>query len=119
MLYRLLGESGCLGIGYVLQLVYELAIVVMSYEAGSEYALDKYVRGIVPDYKTLVVARNVLNHNSYNKKAVEDSIITILDKRVVEFVYIVLFGEAKDYKVFEAECYVYLEYMRRLWSDGR
>lgn len=115
MLYKLLGESGYLGVGYVLQLVYELAVVVMSYEAGSEYALDKYVRNVVPDYKTLVVARNVLNHNSYSRNDVEDVISAILDKRVMEFVYTVLFGEAKDYKVFEAECYVYLEYMRRLW----
>lgn len=71
MLYRLLGESGYLGVGYVLQLVYESAVVVMSYEAGSEYALDKYVRNVVPDYKALVVARNVLNHNSYSRNDVE------------------------------------------------
>lgn len=119
MLSKMLYYSSELGVGYVIQLIYELAVVVVSYECQSAYALDKYFREYNDTYKILVTARNTLNHNSYDMKRVYKVMRMVIETRAVELLYRQLFGEAKDYKVFETECYVYLEYMRRLWSDGR
>lgn len=116
MLRNLLKNSRQLGVGYVLQLVYELAVVVIAYEAGSSYALDKYYRDRVSGYRDLVTVRNVVNHNSYDVSTVTRAVSAMLTNRTVEELYVMLFGEAAGYGLFETECYLYLEYMKRLWN---
>lgn len=116
ILGRLLTDTNLLGAGYVIQLVYELAVVVISYENGCDVAVDKFARECVHDFTQLVKTRNTINHNSYDLERVVRSVYAIMESRVVENLYIKIFGEAPGYKIFETECLVYLEYMRRLWG---
>lgn len=116
MLRSILDETHLLGAGYVIQLVYELMLVVVSYECGYNVARDKCLREASKDSMYLVVARNTVNHNSYDTDKVSHDIGNIVASRAVENLYIKIFGEAPGYKIFETECLVYLEYMRRLWG---
>lgn len=116
MLYVLLADTNRLGAGYVIQMVYELSIVVVSYENGSEIARDKFVRGIFDEFVQLVDTRNTINHNCYDSKRICKAVNTLIESEAVRKLYIKIFGDAPGYKIFETECLVYLEYMKRLWG---
>lgn len=116
MLYGLLKRTHKLGTGYVIQLIYELAVVVLSYEDGRDQARDSCVRAHFNDAGILVTCRNIINHNSYNSMAIVDTIQALLVSRIVERVYLKIFGKAPGYIVFEAFCYEYIKDMKDLWG---
>lgn len=116
MLYKLLSNVYFLGFGYTIQLVYELSVIVISYENGFDYVSDSCFKEKVAFGFQLLLARNTLSHNIYNKERITKVILPLYTNRVIYNLYMQAFGKAPGYDQLEINYKVYMQVLERLWK---
>lgn len=120
----LVRHTRALGVPCVITVSYEIAATIYTYKHNetadeSEYApktRDKYIKESFAFGTKLYMIRNDICHNMFDRKKVNEAMDVLLRDRVIEKLYLTLFGECPDYEIFEMECYNYLDTMKLVWE---
>lgn len=83
LLCRLLTSVNQFTLAFVIQQIYELSAILISYKAECTSVRDKACADIIPKWRLLQSTRNAISHNLYNITRVRQTLSDVYDSTVL------------------------------------
>lgn len=103
LLKDLLSQVNTDSCSFILQQVYELGIIIISYDCGKRKVSDSTCKEVIDGWKTLINVRNIISHSYYNMKLLNEHLYILLYKthalrEISEFIF------SDDYTINLSNC---------------